>query len=147
MDHQFCEFAETLITDELWTPQAYEIIKREIESGNTLVGAASEAGISKRKIENWMKNDSFSDIIHSIEAKHIGAIYKNIESNIDAIEDPKNAADTMIKFLERRDSKFGTKNVDISDNREKETVDPVGRKRVQNVLDNTLIVEEQNADN
>ena len=138
----FSEFCDELIIDDDWTPQTYAIIKKEIEDGNTLIGAAAQAGISKKKIERWMKNDLFSDLIDSIDSRHVGEIYKNIERNLEGIEDPKSAADTYIKFLERRDSKFGTKNLDIKDHRERETVSPAGIEKVKQALEDTLIVEE-----
>jgi len=114
---EFKEIGDPILDDERFTDLVRDIIKHHIERGNTPAGAAAEAGISRSVFNRWMETEEFSGWINALKDKLVGNIREEILADCTAVEDPKARAEVKIKHLERIDPEYGTKHIDVKEDK------------------------------
>jgi len=122
---QYDEFGDDIIDDNDWNSVTYDLLVEGISKGETPEGAALQAGIAIGKFRKWMSVDSFRMMIDGIVADHRSKLRREIENDIELIIQPKDRVDKKIKHLERIDSDYGMKRIEI-DEKKKGIPDPVG---------------------
>ncbi len=110
-----------ILDDPRYTESVRQIIIHEIEKGNTPEGAAAQANITRATHNKWMETPEYSEWLNRLVDLHNGGIRKTIESVTGEIVDPKDQAQTLMKHLAAIDPDYGTKRLDITDEREKKT--------------------------
>ena len=106
-----------ILDDPRYTEAVRQIIIREIEKGNTPEGAAAQANITRAVHKKWMETPEYSEWLNRLVDLHNGGMRKTIEEITGTIVDPKDQAQTLMKHLGAIDPAYGTKRLDITDER------------------------------